>query len=464
MAKKIIFLAVSALLLLVPMLTTNTKPDQKSEINNAYLAEFPVLQEGGFREGVENYVEDRIGFRTEMITAYQVFCDRAFHKLVHPSYSYGKDGHIWMQDLTTYQHLDVSKAYVEDFADYVRSLRDLCQGRGVEFLFYLVTNKETIYPEYFPDGYNIKDQPNRTDLILERLDDKGVAYLYSKELFLSLKEEELLYNVKYDAGHWNRNGEFYGQQQVIHYLNETFPEMGELEREEFEVTQVLEQYLLNSNFRIDEMVPQYDLISTEAVRNREIFDQIEVTTPNYYYRHYINEAAMERGAPTVLIFGDSYFQACEKFYMNHCGELVMMHAANMPNAEYYISVFQPDVVIFESVERGLLGSRDVFKKNKRCYDLSAALNGETVSAEQVSLDVNLETLKAEAMDHEIVSVSGNLDKATVSDPSGVLALKAVLNGKEYDPIFDRNALSYHFSFRAEDIAAASEISFFALCE
>ena len=320
-------------------------------------------------------------------------------------------------------------------------------------------NKETIYPEYFPDGYNVINQPNRTDRILERLDEKDVSYLYPKELFLSLKKEEQLYNVKYDAGHWNQNGKFYGQQQIIHYLNGLFPETEELERHEFDVTQSLEPYLTNSKFRIDELVPQYDLINTDAVQDQGIFDQIVVTSPNNYYLRYQNETALERGAPKVLIFGDSYLGRSEQFYINHCGEVVMLHATNMPNAEYYISVFQPDIVIYEVVERALQCEWDDFKKEKRCYPLYAALNG--ISIESIFMNANLTALKMEAIGHEIVSYSGSLDEADASD---ILALKAVLNGKEYDPILDKDALSYLFSFRSEDIAAVSEISFFVLRE
>lgn len=463
MKKKILFLAVSALFLLAPMLTTNTKPNQISEIDNAYLAEFPALQLGsGVRRGMEKYVEGRIGFRTEMITTYQIFRDRVFKKLVHPNYLGGKNGHVMGKDLITYQHLDVSQEYVENFTDYVRSLNDFCQGRNVEFLFYLCPNKETIYPEYFPDGYNIKDQPNRTDRILERLDEKGVAHLDPRELFFSLKDEEQLYNVKYDALHWNRTGEFFGHQQIIHYLNGKFPEMGELDQDEFEVTQVLQPYLTNSRFRIDEMVPEYNLINTAAVQNSEIFNQIVVTNPKKYYVCYQNETALELGAPTVLIFGDSYFGGRTECYLNHCGEVVMLHTTNMPNAEYYISVFQPDIVIYEVVERELGSSWDNFKKEKRCYDLNTALHGGTITAEQIFLDVDLTALQAEATNCEIVSFSGKLDETAVVVSSDVLALKALLNGKEYDSIFDRNTLSYNFSFRAEDITAASEILFYIL--
>jgi len=464
---KFLFLAVSAMLLLVPMLATNIKPDQVSEIDNTKLREFPALHIGGFRSGIEGYVSDRIGLRGEMITMYQKFCDIAFHKLVHPSYIYGKDGHIMAPwDLVTYQHLDVSEEYINNFTDYLESLAQFCQSQGAEFLFYLCPNKETIYPEYFPDGYNVKNQPNRSDRILEQLKEKGVTYLYPKEIFLSLKENELLYNVKYDTGHWNDTGAFFGHQQIVHYLNKKFAEMGELEWKEFEVTQVRQQSLLVSHFEIDEMVPYNVLVDTDAVKDEEIFGQIIITSPMNYYICYKNETAMQNGKPKVLIFGDSYFGDSAKYYMNHSSELVLMHSTNMPNIEYYISAFRPDIVIYEAVERVLQSEWDSFKATKRYYEFYDLQNGARETgmpfAEQVLLDIDIEALQAQAIDHEFVSLSGILNERVVANSSEIFALVAVLNGKEYYSIFDKGALSYQFAFRAEDIAENTEISFWVL--
>ena len=465
---KILFLAVSAMLLVVPMLTTNLKPNQVSEFDNRNLKEFPALQINGFRSGVEGYVSDRVGFRTEMITIYQKFCDIAFHKLVHPSYVYGKGEYIMSPwDLVTYQHLDADATYIESYTDYLKSLEQFCQNMDAEFLFYLCPNKETIYPEYFPDGYNIKDQPNRSELIIQQLEKKEVPYLSPKELFLSLKNEYQLYNVKYDAGHWNATGTFYGQQQIIHYLNERFPEMGELKWEEFEVSQTQMQSLPMSHFEIDEMVPCHTLIHTDAVRDREIFDQITLIVPNYYRFYYKNETALQNGAPKVLIFGDSYFEASDKYYVNHCSELMLLHSLNMPNIEYYISLFQPDIVIYEAVERVLqLSDWDGYKAEKRFYTLDGLQNNAAETgapfAEKILLDVDIADLQLQAQDQRIVSISGSLSESATGDPSDILTLAAVLNGREYYPIFDKGTLSYQFAFRAEDVLESSEIAFYVL--
>lgn len=464
---KILFLGGVAALLLIPMLTTNIKTNQVSEIDNRQLQEFPAFQTGGFRNGIEGYVMDRVGFRSEMITAYQIFCDDVFHKLVHPAYIYGKGDYIMAPwDLTTYQHLDVNEEYVENFTDYLKSLQQFCQNQGMEFLFYLCPNKETIYPEYFADGYNVKEQPNRSDRIIDGLEEKEVIYLTSKEMFLTLKKDEQLYNIKYDAGHWNDTGAFYGHKQIINYLNSKFPGMGMLRQEEFEKTQLREETLQLSYFKIDEMVPYYKLVNTDAVEVPEVFEQITLRAPNAYHQYFKNEAALRNGAPKVLIFGDSYFQgeSAFRFYVNHCAELVMLHAENMPDAEYYISAFQPDIVIYEVVERQLESTWDDFKAAKRYYNLSKLQNNsEGVMASvigPVSLDVDMVALQQQAAEGEIVSFCGSLNHQI--DTLNVYALAAILNGREYYAAFDKSTSSYSFAFRAEDVEKGSGISFFLI--
>lgn len=463
---KILFLIISAILLVVPTLATNFTPNQVSEIDNRELNELPTLQKSGFRKGMEGYLADRIGFRSDMITAYQKFCDVVFHKLVHPSYIYGKDEHIMAPwDLVTYQHLDVSEEYIEGFTDYVQDLQQFCNKRGTEFLFYLCPNKETIYPEYFPDGYNVKDQPNRSERILTRLEEKKVDYIYPKELFLSLKDVNLLYNVKYDAGHWNHTGAFFGHQQIIDYLNEMFPEMGELELGEFEIMEQQVKSLLVSHFEIDEMIPDYNLLDTDAVEDEEFFENITLLAPEEYYMYYKNDSALHEGAPKILIFGDSYFHHSPKYYLNHSGELMMLHATNMPNAEYYISLFQPDVVIYEVVERQLDSSWDTFKSTKRHYSLSDLQSDKAEAGiylgEKLLLEIEMERLQTQAQNEKIISFSGSLE-GIIEEPDTVFSLVAVLNEKEYYPIFDGSSLSYQFAFRAEDVVEGSEISIFVI--
>ena len=85
-----------SLVLFLPIVTFNFEKEAASEIDNRMLAENPFTNGFGINgdrtAAVENYVNDRIGLRDEMILAYTVLNDRIFGKMVHPSYTYGKNG------------------------------------------------------------------------------------------------------------------------------------------------------------------------------------------------------------------------------------------------------------------------------------------------------------------------------------------------------------------------------------
>ena len=84
-------------ILLLPVFTFNTKENAISEIDNRALAQNPLAVDSGedFTIAVENYVNDRIGFRNEMILDYTILNDKLFGEMVHPSYAYGKDGYVF---------------------------------------------------------------------------------------------------------------------------------------------------------------------------------------------------------------------------------------------------------------------------------------------------------------------------------------------------------------------------------
>lgn len=439
-----IFLGVVLAMLSIPGIFTNIEPNQSSKMDNRMLQEFPDRDSEEFRENVELYLSDRVGFREELITFYQTFCDKVFSKLVHPLYVYGKEGHVMMNhDLTTFQHADVDQNYVENLGDYLKSLQDFCGSLGSEFLFFLCPNKESVYPEYFPNGYFVKDQPNRSDRIVENLMEKKVPFIFPRELFIELKKEELLYNRKYDTAHWNDTGCFYGSQEIIHYLNKSFPATGELSKNEFSVNEKLQQYLKNSYFRIDERVPDYSLKKTDSIEESEVFVQISLTAPQLYHEYYRNIGNQE--LPRILIFGDSYFEYVSKFYLNHSSELLLLHTDNMKNAEYYISLFQPDIVIVEFVERVL--------------QVPNAIDDERIAkrfppyAHEEKIEQGIQIDSYNTRGEKFISVYGSLDGSDQET-----RLKAVVNEKSYYAKCDGN--TFCFTFKREDFSEYNRIDFY----
>lgn len=352
---KTVFLAVVALIILLPALFTNIKKDQRSEINNTMLAEFPAFDEGFF-DGLSNYADERVGFRTGIITAYQEMNIILFHYLVHPLYEYGKDDWImtkgWDQIQTL--HLDVPEDYVKAFGKFVSCIDQYSEENGAKFLFLLVPNKETIYYEKLSDGYNIKPtKKTKSDLIIDELNRRGVNNLYLRKTFLDHKDEVLLYNKKFDAGHWNDNGAFYGLSRMYdHLIDEMDTDVDPIKEEDFDIDHSTAKYLLNSFIWIDEEVPVYNLNEVKYTLSEEDYwSDFDMISENNYHTHTFNEQTGENGNLSVLLFCDSYLLTNEKFFANNFREFTMIHGRELPRARYYIEKLQPDIVIMEATER-----------------------------------------------------------------------------------------------------------------
>lgn len=217
-------IVIFSMIVLIPVVTFNFKPNASSVIDNRMLTENPFSREslesgGDLTEKIENYVSDRLGFRDEMILCYTIFNDRLFSKMVHPSYTYGKDGYVFGAGLTTVQ--DTYSEFHEAFADMVKQIQDYCTERDIPFLFVFEPAKPAVLSEYILDGINY----DRTwvEHFFDALEERGVRYVDNTETLREKTEQgEVVFNQKYDAGHWNDLGAFYGTNAILAELQKDF--------------------------------------------------------------------------------------------------------------------------------------------------------------------------------------------------------------------------------------------------
>lgn len=349
--EKTAFITAAFLMAAVPALHTDIRTGQVSAMDNRTLMEFPF---GEWKEQpglINSYLNDRIGFREEMITASQKLELALFHKLNHPIYQMGKNGWIYTRewDPVSYQHLDVEEQYVRAFSDFLANIQKYCEGRNADFCFFLAPNKETIYPENYPDGYGIKKQPNRSDRLMKALDAKNVNHIDSRARLIREKETIPVCNEKSDAGHWNMHGAFLGMQLLYEdFLLPVCPQTGMLEKEEFRIEERQERYLTNSFLEIYEKVPCYVKILQDAVDTSEQAFA-EFNTLGDYHRQWKNKSLA--GYPKILIFGDSYLTNIDSFFTGHFSEVTLLHITNMWDFYRYMEKINPDIVVIEAVER-----------------------------------------------------------------------------------------------------------------
>ncbi len=354
----IVFIILFMAVLIVPMIFLNTKKNQISEIDNKSLTEWPGFKWNlSSREEIENYLNDRIGFREQAIEAYIELNDKLFHVMVHPLFMYGEEGHIYFKEpsyIAGYQRLNTDKEYLDSMVDFLQKTNDYLASKGIPFLYYLCPDKKTIYPEYFPKSIHVKtDNESVTDYMEEKLSGTDIPYIIPVKELQEAKKDQVVYNKKYDATHWNEFGALLGHKLIDVKMQEWFDDIPPLTEDDFTLTYTTMETLDVAKFPINETVPLYMLKEDHAGDASDYLKPyIRCTTTNFY-THYINPEAPNH--KRLLVFTDSYFANYVWFYTNRFEEVYFIHRQNYDYLQYMVNLTFPDVVIFETAERSIMG-------------------------------------------------------------------------------------------------------------
>ena len=353
-----IFIALFLAVLVIPGILMNRKPLQISEIDNELLTEWPGFDPAlGNVEELENYVDVRIGFREQIVTAYIWLNDKLFHVMTHPLFMYGQEGHIYYKDpsyITAYQRMNTDEKWIDGFVSFLDQTNDYLKSKDIEFLYYLCPDKKTIYPEYFPESVNV-NTANKTipGYIEEKLKQTDIDYIIPIKELTRAKEEGPVYNKLYDATHWNEDGAFLGHKLIDERVQKEYEDVPPLSKEDFDRSLKLEETLDIARFPIHEEVPLYTLKNDTANNmTTYLLNDFENYTPTFY-AHFTNaECGNDK---KLLIFTDSYFGTYFKFYQNRFSEVYFVHRQNFEYLQYYVNLMFPDMVVFETAERSISG-------------------------------------------------------------------------------------------------------------
>ena len=352
----IIFCLIFLLMLVLPFVFTNFEKEVISEIDNEYLPELETDSLEAFVKSADGYLDKRIGFREESLELYQQLNDKLFSEMEHPNHMYGKNGHMyykWDEYIEDWQHLNLDEEWADKFVQGIKSFQDYAESKDKKFIYVLLPDKKTIYPEYFPEGYNVKGDVSRTDQVLNYLDEYSVNYYWAKDTMLEGKKTMPVNNKKFDITHWNENGTFIVVSELHSRLG-----LEPIREEDYDITEKVEKYLPNSDFVINESVPLYTLKDQKAVLERGWHEKNEILFhqgQHHYFSYHHNPQNTD--APKLLVIHDSYLAAMEKFFCENVSELFFIHRYNIHNIDwfkYYVDTLDPDIIVFENPERSLM--------------------------------------------------------------------------------------------------------------
>jgi len=342
------FLTLIALIILLPVCFFQHEKNHWSEIDNRNLAELSEnVSIDQTAQELKSYVNERIGFRYQMIDAYNRINKTLFHVFSHPDYDLGKEEELYPNIIEN----QLYDSYRQTFVVALEKMQHYCEDRGIKFYLMFDPNKISIYPEYIPDGVNYSSE--WVDRFLEECANRGITVVDNYHYFKEIKDEVKLYNSKEDVAHWNDMGAFLGCNHVLRTLKEDFPAIEENRLEEMEVSEETVKYLQNSNIVINETVPRIRVPEhwvNIGEAEREAL-QKDATFANS--AHFVSTSESDSSKPKILAFEGSYLYGGNHhaFLINQSREYITIHNyRNVLNLPYYVNVYQPDLVLFDVAE------------------------------------------------------------------------------------------------------------------
>ena len=186
-----------------------TKQETSSE--NRQLSEFPSPKTEEGKINVEwlsqagDYFQEHFAFRNELVTGNALLHGRLLETSTADGVIQGKNGWLYYKDsLDDYLGQDLlSDRSLFNIAHMLSMTQQALEEKGVNFLFTIAPNKNSLYGDNMPyyDKLKVSDQTNRENLE-GWLTTEKVAYA---DLYQALMEEdEVLYHAR--DSHWNNKG------------------------------------------------------------------------------------------------------------------------------------------------------------------------------------------------------------------------------------------------------------------
>ena len=210
-------------LVLRPDSARSTAPEHRTA---AALPRWPATRTAlrEFPHALELYVGDSLGWRDQLLRWNSLQQLELFGRFPSSSLYTGRDGWWYYGENDGISAWRGLKPFREGELEYWRrsleTQRDWLRARGIEFLFVLAPNKETIYPEHLPAGYE-RLGPTRMEQFAEYMaQHSDVHFLDLRATLLAEKrndtQDDLLY---YPLGtHWTQRGAWIAYREILHAL------------------------------------------------------------------------------------------------------------------------------------------------------------------------------------------------------------------------------------------------------
>ncbi len=279
--------------------------------------------------------------RLEYWTRFNVLRETVF-----PQVLLGKDGWMYYTNEGNLDYYQRVKPLAGDQTTIIRSNLEQMQreleNEGINFLFVIAPNKESIYPQYLPDGLARADNPAWADQIVTSLRTTDVNVLDLRPVMLENAEKAPVY-FKTDT-HWNPVGARAAYDAILMNLQPDFPILKPHPLSDFD--QVTE----TSSGDLAALIHLKGEVNETFTALHARFDKPSRGLKNPPAGQMITVMPNE-ALPKAVIFRDSFFNGLQPFTSEHFSRCV--YVSDWMVDRDLIAEEKPDIVILEVAERYL---------------------------------------------------------------------------------------------------------------
>lgn len=236
-------------------------------------------------------------------------------------YKTQSDGHpIW--DYMGINHFTEDE--LAAMAANLTQMRDYFENeRGIDFYITALPNKEIIYAEYMPDTIARVNEVSRGEQVAEYMwANTDLVYVFPKQALSEAKEDDQVY-YKTDT-HWNQIGAFVGMQEIFKEAYGTHADVDSVV------------------FRED-----YDAFSGDLATIAGVNDQYAIDTVYVFEKESADRAQYHD--EVAFVVGDSFSGFLSTIAKGYYREVHWIYTKEFTMD--MVDEYQPDVIIWETVER-----------------------------------------------------------------------------------------------------------------
>ncbi len=215
------------------------------------------------------------------------------------------------------------------------------QERGIRFYIVIAPNKESIYPQYLPQGVKAGENACRIDQVMQTLQSTQLPVLDLREAMQTAAQTNQVYR-RTDT-HWNQLGALIASREILARMKQDFPEINVPSLSDYD------QELQSFSGDLASFLPKDERFVEEEINLIPLFQ------PSALYEDGLERTVVSHipksDLPSAIFFCDSFSEELRPFLSEHLSRIDYRRSFSLDLD--LIDQEKPDIVIFEIAQRYL---------------------------------------------------------------------------------------------------------------